>query len=166
MKECLGTVGVMASALRRVKHSFVLRSHSFVTSYVDGIFAPYSHRCNHHSMPQLIPDYPGHKPPRWRYLRSFLPVIVLILLFFFLSSYSLLSHSKSPAAKQHIGWQAWDVVDMTSQTEEGDNEEVGNETGNSNGTDTTFIPSIPLDNWVSTMICSTYRIAHASLRIL
>lgn len=42
MKECLGTVGVMASALRRVKHSFVLRSHSFVTSYVDGIFAPYS----------------------------------------------------------------------------------------------------------------------------
>lgn len=36
---------------------------------------------------------------------------------------------------------------MTSQTEEGDNEEVGNETGNSNGTDTTFIPSIPLDNW-------------------
>ncbi|OXG80415.1 hypothetical protein C345_05305 [Cryptococcus neoformans A2-102-5] len=101
----------------------------------------------HHSMPQLIPDYPGHKPPRWRYLRSFLPVIVLILLFFFLSSYSLLSHSKSPAAKQHIGWQAWDVVDMTSQTEEGDNEEVGNETGNTNGTDTTFIPSIPLDNW-------------------
>lgn len=127
---------------------------------------PYSHRCNHHSMPQLIPDYPGHKPPRWRYLRSFVPVIVLILLFFFLSSYSLLSHSKSPAAKQHIGWQAWDVVDMTSQTEEGDNEEVGNETGNSNGTDTTFIPSIPLDNWVSTMICSTYRIAHANLRIL
>lgn len=143
------------------------RSHSFVTSYVDGILAPYSHCCDHHSMPQLIPDYPGHKPPRWRCLRSFLPVIVLILLFsFFLSSYSLLSHSKSPAAKQQIGWQSWDVVDMTSQTEVEGNEDDENETGNSNGTETTFIPSIPLDNWVSTTIFLVYRVADVNFRTL
>lgn len=109
-------------------------------------------RCyTHHSMPQLVPDYPGHKPPRWGYVRSFLPVIALILLFsFFLSSYSLLSHSKSPAIKQHIGWQAWDVVDMTSQKEVEGNEDSDTGIGNSNGTETNFIPSIPLDNWVST----------------
>lgn len=36
---------------------------------------------------------------------------------------------------------------MTSQTEVEGNEDDENETGNSNGTETTFIPSIPLDNW-------------------
>ncbi|WVQ91834.1 hypothetical protein IAS59_005638 [Cryptococcus gattii] len=107
-------------------------------------------------MPQLVPDYPGHKPPRWGYVRSFLPVIALILLFsFFLSSYSLLSHSKSPAIKQHIGWQAWDVVDMTSQKEVEGNEDFDSGIGNSNGTETNFIPSIPLDNWDPLALHST-----------
>lgn len=98
-------------------------------------------------MPRLAPDYPGHRrPPKYAYLRSLLPVLALILLFsFFLSSYSLLSHFRSPAKKQQIGWQAWDVVEMKAS-------QTGNGTSSgSNGTESTdeeFVPSIPLDNWV------------------
>lgn len=129
----------------------------FVIRYMDGIHALHSRCYTHHSMPQLVPDYPGHKSPRWGYVRSFLPVIALILLFsFFLSSYSLLSHSKSPAIKQHIGWQAWDVVDMAPQKEVEGNEDFDSGIGNSNGTETDFIPSIPLDNWVSTTRFSVF----------
>jgi hypothetical protein len=92
-------------------------------------------------MPRLTPDYPGNlKPPRFAYLRSFLPVIALLLIFAFgLSSYSLLSHFRGPAAKQKIGWQSWDVVDLGQSTGSSDIEVGGNET---------FVPSIPLDNWV------------------
>ncbi|WVQ75858.1 hypothetical protein IAR50_005491 [Cryptococcus sp. DSM 104548] len=93
-------------------------------------------------MPRLTPDYPGYKPPRLHYLKSFLPVVLLVLLLSFaLSSYSLLSHSKSPAAKQHLGWQSWDLVDMSA----GGNAEESSDI--SLGNDTTFVPSIPLDNW-------------------
>lgn len=147
---------VLASCERVVRYSLYGWKHALHS------------RCyTHHSMPQLVPDYPGHKPPRWGYVPSFLPVIALILLFsFFLSSYSLLSHSKSPAIKQHIGWQAWDVVDMTSQKEVEGNEDSDIGIGNSNGTETNFIPSIPLDNWVSTTRFSVFWIADAQFRIL
>ncbi|ODO07841.1 hypothetical protein I350_03420 [Cryptococcus amylolentus CBS 6273] len=97
-------------------------------------------------MPRLSHDYPGYRPPRIQYLKSFLPVVALVFILSFalsfaLSSYSLLSHSKSPAAKQHLGWQAWDLVDMAAS---GSAEE---DTDLSLSNDTTFVPSIPLDNW-------------------
>lgn len=98
-------------------------------------------------MPRLTPDYPGNrKPPRYAYLRSLLPVLFLILLFsFFLASYSLLFHFRSPARKQQIGWQAWDVVELT-----GGKSENGADGGNgTTGAVEEFVPSIPLDNWVS-----------------
>ena len=84
-------------------------------------------------MPRLTPDYPGYrKPPRFAYLRSFLPVLFLILLFSFsLASYSLLSHFRSPAGKQQIG--------VKNETlEEGETTQHDD-----------FVPSIPLDDWVS-----------------
>ena len=97
-------------------------------------------------MAYFTQDYPGQrKPPRFAYLRSFLPLVSLILLFsIFLASYSLLSHFRSPAKKQQIGWQAWDVVEF-SQSNKG-NDDV--ETGNGTMGDQQFVPSIPLDNWV------------------
>ena len=96
-------------------------------------------------MPRLTSDPHTRRPPRFAYLRSCLPVIGLLLIFsFFLSSLSLLSHFRSPANKQRLGWQAWDVVKNQRQQQE------VFETGNSsNPADTTFVPSIPLDNWAS-----------------
>lgn len=99
-------------------------------------------------MPRLAPDYPGgYKAPRYAYLRSFLPVLALLLLFSFgLVSYSLLSHFRSPARKQQIGWQSWDVVDLSSSKgSTGEDEELST---NSTSGDDLFVPSIPLDNWV------------------
>jgi hypothetical protein len=97
-------------------------------------------------MPKLQPDYPGNrKPPRFAYLRSFLPVLALLLVFsFFLASYSLLSHYKSPAGKQHLGWQSWDVVQLAKSHSE--QEQLST---NGTGVDEDFMPSIPIDNWVS-----------------
>ena len=98
-------------------------------------------------MPRLTPDYPGYrKPPRFAYLRSSLPVLFLILLFSFsLASYSLLSHFRSPAGKQQIGWQAWDVVQMSGgKGVKNETLEEGETTQNDD-----FVPSIPLDDWVS-----------------
>lgn len=90
-------------------------------------------------MPKL-PGYPGRTRSRWLYLKSFLPVVVLLFLFsILLASYSLLSHFRSPAAKQRIGWQSWDVVEVV-QPHENTNSAI-------NGTD--FNPSIPIDVWVS-----------------
>ena len=125
-------------------------------SFVDASIIPGQHFARPHpdsdTMPRLTPDYPGYrKPPRFAYLRSFLPCLAFILLFsFLLASYSLLSHFHSPAGKQQIGWQSWDVVEMQS---------VMGTTGEDiiaggNGTDpqdADFVPSIPLDNWVSTL---------------
>ncbi|OCF33844.1 hypothetical protein I316_04556 [Kwoniella heveanensis BCC8398] len=100
-------------------------------------------------MPRLAPDYHGHyKPPRMSYLRSCLPILALILVIAFgLSSYSLLSHFRSPAVKQQIGWQAWDVVEMSSSKSQGGVLSAeGDETqGVTNGTG--FVPSIPLEKW-------------------
>jgi len=92
-------------------------------------------------MPQLLPDYPGQrKRPRWAYLRSFLPIVASLLAFsFLLASYSLLSHFKSPAIKQHLGWQSWDIVQVERKNQ---NVVVINSTGE-------FNPSIPIDVWVS-----------------
>lgn len=97
-------------------------------------------------MPKLRPDYPGNrKPPRFAYLRSFLPLLALLLVFsFFLASYSLLSHYKSPAGKQHLGWQSWDVVQLAKSHSE--QEQLST---NGTGVDEDFMPSIPIDNWVS-----------------
>jgi len=99
-------------------------------------------------MPRFTPDYPGQrKPPRFAYLHSLLPVISLILIFSVtLASYSLLSHFRSPAKKQQIGWQAWDVVE-TSTVKGGD--DTLDTVNGTTGTDADFVPSIPLDNWVS-----------------
>ena len=101
-------------------------------------------------MPRLAPDYPGHrKPPRFAYLRSFLPIVFLILLFSFtLSSYSLLSHFRTPANKQQIGWQAWDVVQLTTNKQVNEGIVTG-ENSTSGVEEDVFQPSIPLDNWVS-----------------
>lgn len=123
-------------------------------------------------MPKLLPDYPGtpRKPPRWMYLRSFLPVVFLILLFSFsLASYSLLSHFRSPAKKQQIGWQSWDIVNVyTAKAKTGQGVMTG-----ANGTDWSdeddedddedwwagYQPSIPLDQWVKSRPSAT-RLVH------
>ncbi|KAK1921767.1 Metallo-dependent phosphatase-like protein [Papiliotrema laurentii] len=91
-------------------------------------------------MPKLLPEPPGQrKRPRWAYIRSLLPVLAILLIFsFLLASYSLLSHFRSPAAKQRLGWQSWDVIHVkTSQTVQ--------ETAQTNGSD--WVPSIPIDVW-------------------
>ncbi|WVR04789.1 hypothetical protein IAU60_001801 [Kwoniella sp. DSM 27419] len=104
-------------------------------------------------MPRLAPDYHSHyKPPRLSYLRSFLPIVALLLLLSFsLVSYSLLSHFRSPAIKQQIGWQAWDVVRVTSSKTTGGQGAIEDELDAAqNGTgkgDEGFMPSIPLDKW-------------------
>jgi hypothetical protein len=101
-------------------------------------------------MPKLLPEPPGQrKRPRWAYIRSLLPVLAILLIFsFLLASYSLLSHFRSPAAKQRLGWQSWDVIHVkTSQTVQ--------ETAQTNGSD--WVPSIPIDVWVS---FSPKRYAH------
>lgn len=95
------------------------------------------------------PDYQQRKPPRFAYLRSFLPLLVLFLLFsFLLSSVALLSHFKSPAAKQRLGWQSWDIVDVSSF------KEAATEDDNSTDSDwyDSWVPSIPLDDWVSVSV--------------
>ncbi|ORY21337.1 Metallo-dependent phosphatase-like protein [Naematelia encephala] len=100
-------------------------------------------------MPALTPDY-YRKPPRYLYLKSFLPVILLLLVFSFaLSTFSLLSHFRSPADKQQIGWQSWDVVEIKGQ-KSGSGEDVevgGGSVGNQTSGQEDFVPSIPLDNW-------------------
>ncbi|KAK4685487.1 hypothetical protein P7C73_g4662, partial [Tremellales sp. Uapishka_1] len=95
-------------------------------------------------MPRLSPDYwQTRKAPRFAYLRSALPLLFLILIFsIFLSSYSLLNHFSSPARIQKIGWQSWDVVEVSTSSVSGETDiDIGG-----NGTDN-FVPSIPLDNW-------------------
>ncbi|ORX34309.1 Metallo-dependent phosphatase-like protein [Kockovaella imperatae] len=60
-------------------------------------------------MPRL--HDPRRRPPRGTYLRSCLPMLlVLVLLSILLSALSFLSRFKSPAAKQRLGWQAWEVI--------------------------------------------------------
>ncbi|WVQ69479.1 uncharacterized protein L199_007698 [Kwoniella botswanensis] len=88
-----------------------------------------------------------YKPPPFLYLRSFLPILLLILIFSFgLVSYSLLSHFKSPAVKQHLGWQSWDIVEMsTSMSGSGSGNEVLSSGGSGNGTG--HMASIPIENW-------------------
>jgi hypothetical protein len=88
--------------------------------------------------PRWKSDY-ARKPPRFAYVRSCLPLLVLVILFsFLLSSIALLSHFRSPAAKQQLGWQAWDVVEMHYA------QAPLNGTGGE-----VFAPSIPLEYWVS-----------------
>jgi hypothetical protein len=87
--------------------------------------------------PRWKSDY-ARKPPRFAYIRSCLPLLVLVILFsFLLSSIALLSHFRSPAAKQQLGWQAWDIVEMHYAQ------------ATVNGTGEVFAPSIPLEYWVS-----------------
>nr|XP_018265265.1 uncharacterized protein I303_01625 [Kwoniella dejecticola CBS 10117]OBR87423.1 hypothetical protein I303_01625 [Kwoniella dejecticola CBS 10117] len=93
-----------------------------------------------------------YKPPPFLYLRTFLPVLSLILLFSFgLVSYSLLSHFRGPAAKQHLGWQAWDIVESSSSSAGGTSGDEVLDTGDGSSTSTntngTMGASIPLDNW-------------------
>jgi hypothetical protein len=65
------------------------------------------------TMPPRWKSDARRRPPRFAYIRSCLPLLVLLVLFsFLLSSVALLSHFRSPAAKQQLGWQAWDVVEM------------------------------------------------------
>ncbi|WWC86702.1 uncharacterized protein L201_001579 [Kwoniella dendrophila CBS 6074] len=87
-----------------------------------------------------------YKPPPFLYLKSFLPIIILILLFSFsLVSYSLLSHFKSPAIKQHLGWQSWDIVEIVKQKSSNDDVlDVGHSDSKNNSD---WINSIPLENW-------------------
>jgi hypothetical protein len=97
---------------------------------------------------RFSPDYQRRKPPRFAYLRSFLPLLFLFLIFsFLLSSVALLSHFKSPAAKQQLGWQSWDIVDVSSlRSQASQNSENGTEADHWYDE---WLPSIPLDNWVS-----------------
>ena len=78
------------------------------------------------------------RTPRFAYIKSCFPLLILVILFsFLLSSVALLSHFRSPAAKRQLGWQAWDVVEMhVAGPENDDVEEI-------------FAPSIPLESWVS-----------------
>nr|XP_019008286.1 uncharacterized protein I206_06841 [Kwoniella pini CBS 10737]OCF47067.1 hypothetical protein I206_06841 [Kwoniella pini CBS 10737] len=86
-----------------------------------------------------------YKPPPFLYLRSFLPIIALILLFSFgLISYSLLGQFKSPANKQHLGWQSWDIIEFTTSSNSENELDLG--IGNDDNY-TTLSASIPLDNW-------------------
>lgn len=96
--------------------------------------------------PRWKSDYP-RKPPRFAWLRSILPLFIIVILFsFLLSSIALLSHFRSPASKQQLGWQAYDVVEMHyAQKPSGGGE---NGTGAGGGPDI-FTPSIPLDLWAS-----------------
>ncbi|GFZ47944.1 LOW QUALITY PROTEIN: hypothetical protein JCM24511_05691 [Saitozyma sp. JCM 24511] len=100
-------------------------------------------------MPRLRPDY-QRAPKRLAYLRSSLPVIALILLFsFFLSSLALLSHFRSPAKKQQIGWQSWDVVESGQSSGGGGWEDEDVTLGNGTDSGGGYVPSIPIDTWVS-----------------
>jgi hypothetical protein len=98
--------------------------------------------------------YP-RKSPRYLYLRSFAPFVIAFALFaILLSSLSLLSHYKSPASKQQIGWQSWDLVrvqDKAKAAAEGSvNGTLGDEWEDEDGglwDDLGY--SLPLDNWVS-----------------
>lgn len=103
---------------------------------------------------RFTPDYQRRKPPRFAYLRSALPLLFLFILFaFLLSSVALLSHFKSPASKQHLGWQSWDIVDV-SFLKAAANPAGDNETESDHWFDD-WLPSIPLDNWVSTARAAT-----------
>jgi hypothetical protein len=89
------------------------------------------------TMPPRWKSDARRRPPRFAYIRSCLPLLVLLILFsFLLSSVALLSHFRSPAAKQQLGWQAWDVVEMHYAKPDDEDTAV-------------FAPSIPLEYWVS-----------------
>jgi hypothetical protein len=89
------------------------------------------------TMPPRWKSDARRRPPRFAYIRSCLPLLVLLILFsFLLSSVALLSHFRSPAAKQQLGWQAWDVVEMHYAKPDDEDAAV-------------FAPSIPLEYWVS-----------------
>lgn len=107
-------------------------------------------------MPRLKTESPAYRVShRFGYIRSSLPFLALIIIFSIsLASYSLLSHFASPASKQRIGWQAWDVVEIHSQSSAagGELETVGN------ASDSAFVPSIPLDNWVSQSPRYSYQV--------
>lgn len=93
-------------------------------------------------MASFKPDYQRKKPPRYSYFRQFIPYLALLVFFsFFLTSLGLLTHFRSPARKQQIGWQSWDVVEN----------HLAKGSGKANGTedDGGFAPSIPLEAWVS-----------------
>lgn len=97
-------------------------------------------------------SYPA-RPPRYRYLRSFIPFFLSLgLLAFLLTSLGLLSHYRSPAAKQQIGWQSWDIVRVEKEGKvEGEESEDGSEGANDGwGWDWGDLGySLPLENWVS-----------------
>lgn len=83
-----------------------------------------------------IMQFEGQRKRSWADFKSFFPYIALILLFSFgLASYSLLSHFRSPALKQPIGWQSWDVIQVKQVESEGE-----------------WSPSIPIHSWVGDKI--------------
>lgn len=66
-------------------------------------------------MLRLAPDYPPPKSRRRAYLKTFLPPCLAFgTIVLGLTSYALLLRYYSPAVLQHIGWQAWDVVQFTA----------------------------------------------------
>lgn len=72
---------------------------------------------------------------RRAYIRSCLPACCTFLVFStLLTSLGLLAHFHSPAAKQRIGWQSWDLV--IKEHKDGDGAGEGG-------------LSLPLDVWVS-----------------
>lgn len=98
----------------------------------------------------------SYKPPRAHYLRSFIPFFLsFAFLAFFLTSLGLLSHYRSPAAKQQIGWQSWDVVKASKAGSAGEMSTGTNGTyGDQEEDDDDGWPwsdlgyTLPLDNWV------------------
>ncbi|WVW78226.1 hypothetical protein I302_100178 [Kwoniella bestiolae CBS 10118] len=97
-------------------------------------------------MPRLQTNSSRYKPPPFLYLRSVLPIVLLILILSFgLVSYSLLSHFKSPAAKQRLGWQSWDIVEISSSSNSGSGS--GSEVLDIGDANQTYMGSIPIENW-------------------
>jgi hypothetical protein len=103
-------------------------------------------------------DNHSARPPRYRYVRSFAPfVFAFAFLAFLLSSLALLSHYRSPAIKQQIGWQSWDIVRIQAN--------VDLEAAPGNGTDGGEVGddpwlwddlgyTLPLDDWVRPSLTS------------
>jgi hypothetical protein len=84
-------------------------------------------------MPVLGAPRAKRRAPRLAYIKSLAPLFCAFIAFTLaLTSYAFLSQIRSPAAVHHLGWQAWEAIEIDSD---------------SNAT-TTTTASLRLDVWV------------------